>query len=128
MRAPDAPSAGPEPPGRYKSRPGRLDFKHQHAGEATGVVKGTSRRVIVVRSPDPQVFEEAIFVIREDLFYREQSAEKVLQQARQAAGAYLRTATPPRRRARWRLAAPVYAAAGALAAGIAWLALHFVGV
>ncbi len=113
---------------RYKGCQSRVDFKHHRAGEAAGVVKGTSRRVIVVRSPDPQVFEEAIFVIREDLFHREQSAETVLRQARQAAGAYLRTAAPPRRRARWRLAAPVYAAAGALAAGIAWLALHFVGV
>lgn len=92
------------------------------------MVRGTNRRVIVVRSPDPKVFEEAIFIIREDLFHREQSADKVLRQAREAAGAYLRTAAPPRRRSRLRLHAPVYAAAGALAAAIAWLALRFVGV
>ena len=30
------------------------------------VVKGISKRVIVVKSPDPKVFEQAIFIIRED--------------------------------------------------------------
>ena len=117
------------PPGRYKTRLRRVDWKQQETGEAPTMVRGTNRRVIVVKSPDPQVFEEAIFVIREDLFHREQSAEKVLQQAQKAAGAYLRTATPPRRRwLRFRLPAPVYAAAGAVAAAIAWLAIRFVGV
>ena len=92
------------------------------------MVRGTNRRVIVVKSPDPKVFEEAIFIIREDLFHRDQSAKAVMRQARKAAGAYLRTAAPPRRRLRLRLPAPAYAAAGALAAAIAWLALRLVGV
>ena len=30
------------------------------------MVKGISRRVVVVRPPDPSVFEEAIFVVREN--------------------------------------------------------------
>ena len=30
------------------------------------VVKGISKRVIVVKSPDPKIFEQAIFIIRED--------------------------------------------------------------
>ena len=34
--------------------------------EGKDVVKGTARRVIVVRSPDPNVFEEAIFLVKED--------------------------------------------------------------
>ena len=115
--------------GRYKKAEGRLDFKHRQTGEVTGVVKGTNRRVVVVRSPDPQIFEEAIFIIREDLFRREGSAEAVLRQARQAAGAYLgRSAVTYRRRRFWRLPAPLYAGLGAAAAGIAWLCFHFVGV
>lgn len=30
------------------------------------MVKGISRRVIVVDSPDPQIFEQAIFILRTD--------------------------------------------------------------
>ena len=30
------------------------------------LVKGVSRRVIVVDSPDPQVFEQAIFILSSD--------------------------------------------------------------
>ena len=30
------------------------------------MVKGISRQVIVVRSPDPKLFEQAIFILRED--------------------------------------------------------------
>ena len=56
------------------------------------MVKGTNRRVVVVKSPDPSIFEEAIFVVREDLFHRGNSAEKVMNEARRAAGAYLRSA------------------------------------
>ena len=116
------------PAGRYKEGPSRLDFKQQQTGEATALVRGTNRRVIVVKSPDPKVFEEAIFVIREDLFHREMSADKVMRQARQAAGAYLRRSVPARRRARLRLPAGVYAGLGAVAAAAAWLALRLVGV
>ena len=30
------------------------------------MVKGTSRQVILVRSPEPKLFEQAIFILRED--------------------------------------------------------------
>ncbi len=33
------------------------------------MVKGISRRVIVVRSPDPRFFEQAIFLMKEDAFH-----------------------------------------------------------
>ena len=35
------------------------------------MVKGTSRRVIVVESPDPKLFEQAIFIVRNDAFSQE---------------------------------------------------------
>lgn len=35
------------------------------------MVKGTSRRVIVVDSPDPKLFEQAIFIVRNDAFSQE---------------------------------------------------------
>ena len=32
------------------------------------MVKGVTRQVIVVKSPDPKLFEQAIFIMREDAF------------------------------------------------------------
>lgn len=89
------------------------------------LVKGVARRVIVVRSPDPRLFEQAIFIMKEDAFCREGvSADQVLKEARQVASGYIRRNTPLARAVR-RIPAPVYAAAGALAATAAWaLALY----
>ena len=30
------------------------------------MVKGTTRQVVLVKSPDPQLFEQAIFILREN--------------------------------------------------------------
>ena len=50
------------------------------------MVKGISRQVIVVHSPDPKLFEQAIFIVREDAMQGEGvTADKVLAEARQAA-------------------------------------------
>ena len=55
------------------------------------MVKGISRRVIVVRSPDPRFFEQAIFLMKEDAFHNSTvSADQVVAEARQAAAGYLR--------------------------------------
>ena len=39
--------------------------------ERRTMVKGTSRRVIVVDSPDPKLFEQAIFIVKNDAFTQE---------------------------------------------------------
>lgn len=86
----------------------------------TPLVKGVSRRVIVVKSPDPRLFEQAIFIMKEEAFSREGvSAEQVLREARQVADGYVRRNSPLARTLR-RLPPPVYAAAGALLATAAW--------
>ena len=55
------------------------------------IVKGITRQVILVKSTDPRLFEEAIFIVKEDALTREGvSAEQVLKQARQAADGYLK--------------------------------------
>ena len=83
------------------------------------VVKGISKRVIVVKSPDPKIFEQAIFIIREDFAGQSGVSEKdVLREARAAANSYLGGKLFAR------LRAPLYAAAGAIAGVIAWFALH----
>lgn len=82
------------------------------------MVKGISRQVIVVRSPDPKLFEQAIFILREDALGKGGLSDKaVLRQAQQAAGSYLprgRRKSLPGYRALW-------AAAGAAATGALWL-------
>jgi len=110
-------------PGRGNKPSGkRLDWEHTEGG--AGVVKGSSKRVVVVSSSLPRIFEQAIFVIREDFAGQAGvSHADILQQARQAADEYLRTTLPgPRRRFRGlHIPAPVSAALGAAAGGAAWL-------
>ena len=49
------------------------------------MVKGITRQVILVKSPDPKLFEEAIFIVKEEALAREGvSADQVIRQARQA--------------------------------------------
>lgn len=55
------------------------------------MVKGITRQVILVKSPDPKLFEEAIFIVKEEALSREGvSADQVIRQARQAADGYLK--------------------------------------
>lgn len=57
--------------------------------EAFDVVKGVAKRVIVVKSPDPKVFEEAIFIVREDYMKTAGvTRSQLLSEAKQAAGVY----------------------------------------
>lgn len=84
------------------------------------MVQGVSRQVIVVKSPDPRFFEEAIFLVKEDAFGKGASAEAVLQEANRAAAGYLRRVSGWRRVYR-KIPAPVYAAGGALGATVCWL-------
>ena len=47
--------------------------------------------MIVVRSPDPRFFEQAIFLMKEDAFHNGTvSADQVVAEARQAAAGYIR--------------------------------------
>ncbi len=88
------------------------------------MVKGVSKRVIVVKAPDPKIFEQAIFIVREDYAGAAGVSEReVLREARKAAENYL-GGSGHRRLAGLR--APIYAAAGAAATGLAWLAVQLV--
>lgn len=85
------------------------------------MVKGTSRQVIVVPTPDPKLFEQAIFILREDALGKSGISDReILRQAKQAAGSYL----PQKRR---RLPEAVWAALGAAATGLAWLMTLWLG-
>lgn len=81
------------------------------------MVKGMSRQVIVVPSPDPKLFEQAIFILRDDALGKNgQTDRAILQEARRAASSYV---APGKRR---RTLPPLsWAALGAAAMGLIWL-------
>lgn len=93
-------------------------------GEASVLVKGTNRRVIVVRSPDPKLFEEAIFVLRED-GKTPGDADLVMKEASRAAGDFLKKCGVPGVRRRSAARSIVFAAACLLMAGLAMAAAWY---
>lgn len=46
------------------------------------MVKGISRQVIVVQSPDPKLFEQAIFILKEDAVGKGVTDEALLKEAK----------------------------------------------
>ncbi len=90
------------------------------------LVKGISRRVVVVESPDPRIFEQAIFIVRNDAFSHEGiTPEQVVSEACRVAKGYTAAHTG-KRTFRWReVPAMCYAALGAGAIGLVWLLVSF---
>lgn len=65
------------------------------------MVKGLSRRVVVVKSPDSRIFEEAIFIIREDVLRSSgRSRSDILREAERVADGYVKAHLKPERRGR----------------------------
>ena len=91
------------------------------------MVKGTNRHVIVVRSPDPKVFEEAIFVLREE-YLRGRSADQVVEEAKAAAAEYLRKNSAPAPRRRVSLRGVILGLGILMTAAILWLILRLLGI
>ena len=73
------------------------------------MVKGITRQVILVQSPDTKLFEQAIFIIKDNA--REVTDELLLQEAKG-----ILSSTRKRRHLR----GPVWACGGALVMGLAW--------
>ena len=80
------------------------------------MVKGISRQVIVVNAPEPKLFEQAIFILKDDM------GEGITDEAlmKEAQRAIQGTDKGSRKRHIW-LYGAFWAAAGAAATGIAWL-------
>ena len=80
------------------------------------MVKGISRQVIVVHSPDRKLFEQAIFILNENAVGQEVvTDEMLLKEAQQA------IRSPASGKKRNRLYGPVWACGGALLTGVVWL-------
>lgn len=84
------------------------------------MVKGVTRRVIVVKTPDRKLFEQAIFIVKEDAFSTGGvTAEQVLAEAQRVADGYVRRNSNLSKRLH-RIPAPLYAAAGAALSTAVW--------
>ena len=93
------------------------------------MVKGLSRRVIVVDSPDPHIFEQAIFIVRNDAAVGSGgvTSQQVVDQAIRIAKDYARThGAPPRRRLRMSPWLAALLGGAAIGAGLGALTGFFV--
>lgn len=78
------------------------------------MVKGISRQVIVLHSPDPKLFEQAIFILREDAMRQGGVTDEVLwKEAR-------KLISNPQKQNFLR-SGPLWACGGAVLTGLAWL-------
>ena len=79
------------------------------------MVKGISRQVIVVQSPDPKLFEQAIFILRDDVG-EGVTDEALLKEARQA----IRGSGKSGKKGHLYLYGAAWATAGAMVTGLVW--------
>ena len=87
------------------------------------MIKGISKRVVVVRSPDRRFFEEAIFIVKEGVAgVPGVTAQQVVEEARRVADGFVR-----KHSARWyqRIPAAGYMVIGALLSSAVWAAAIF---
>ena len=83
------------------------------------MVKGISRRVVVVDSPDQRFFEQAIFIVRNDAAGEGVTSRELVEEARRVAEGFAKKGHTPWYR---RLPAMAYVALGAALATAVWCA------
>ena len=88
------------------------------------MVKGISRRVVVVDSPDQRFFEQAIFIVRNDAGGEGVTARELVEEARRVARGYTGGSRLSRA---WRELNPlVYTLIGAGSIGLVWLIVSLI--
>ena len=81
------------------------------------MVKGISRQVIVVHSPDQKLFDQAIFILKDEAVGREGvTDDALLREARK-----LLADRSAHKKRKLTLYGPVWACGGALVTGFLWL-------
>ena len=83
------------------------------------MVKGITRRVVVIKSPEQHIFDEAIFIVKEDALHRGVTNSEILREAQDAASNYMKSREEKGRLSD--LPAPFFAVLGAAATGLLWL-------
>jgi len=118
-------------PGMHKSLPKRLNWDIIEAKphrEGRKVVKGLNKRVVVIKSPDPKIFEQAIFIVREDYHSGSGREVDILKEAEKVANDYLKNAVSVSQKFLAKIPPLLFAACGALVTGLICLTLHFLGI
>lgn len=80
------------------------------------MVKGISRQVIVVHSPDPKLFDQAIFILKDEAVEQGVTDEALMKEANRL----LHSGRGGKKR-KLSLYGPVWACGGALVTGLIWL-------
>ena len=78
------------------------------------MVKGISKQIIVVQSPDRDLFDQAIFILKDEAVTQGVTEELLLKEAK-------KTINIPSKKRQLRYYGPVWACGGAMLTGIAWL-------
>jgi len=86
------------------------------------LVKGTTRRVIVIKSPDRHLFDEAIFIVREDRSAGV-TGDDILREAQEVADQYVKRHV--KRNLLSKLPAPFFALVGAAVTALVWFASQY---
>ena len=81
------------------------------------MVKGISRQVIVVQGAEPKMFEQAIFILKENAVGEGVTDEALLKEAQEAIRGY----DKPARKRHLYLYGAVWASGGALMMALLWL-------
>ena len=79
------------------------------------MVKGISRQVILVHSPDPKLFEQAIFILKDDAVEKGITEEDLLKEAQNL----IRPGQGRKRKLYFY--GPLWACGGAAMTGLAWM-------
>ena len=80
------------------------------------MVKGISRQVIVVDAPEPKLFDQAIFILKEEAMNQEGiTDEELMKEAKQLLHSHNRE-----KKQGFRIPGPVWACGGAVLTGILW--------
>ena len=82
------------------------------------MVKGISRQVIVVHSPEPKLFDQAIFILKDSAIGNEGVTDEMLLKE---ANRLIRESSDNKKR-KIRMYGPIWAIGGALITGMLWLA------
>ena len=81
------------------------------------MVKGISRQVIVVQGAEPKLFEQAIFILKDEALGEGITDEALLKEAEEAIRGY----DKPAGKRHFYLYGAVWAGGGALLTGLIWL-------
>ena len=81
------------------------------------MVNGISRQVIVVHAPDPKLFDQAIFILKDEVVNNKEITDDALMREAKR----LISAGGSTKRRKYKYIGPLWACAGALFTGLVWL-------